>query len=104
VFQADEGLNSVVEGFTILNGDPPGEAHGGGILCDHTSPTIKGNIISVCHGYYGGGICSIGGSPVIEANQISENTAERGGGIACLWGSQAYIVNNAITDNYSQGG
>jgi parallel beta-helix repeat protein len=69
-----EDSNSVVKGFTIMNGFAD---YGGGIYC--------GN-----------------GTPRIEENRIMNNTAERGGGgILC---PSATIVGNLITGNVSQDG
>src|SRR5262245_6192114 len=38
-FTSGEGPSSILEGFTITNGD------GRGILCDDSSPIIRGNLI-----------------------------------------------------------
>ena len=83
-FHSGETLSSVLDGFTITNGN---NAEGGGINCKSSSPTIKNNIINrnFNHDYdgHGGGICCNNSSPLIQNNEISENFAKLGGGIYC---------------------
>jgi len=69
-FHMDEDENSIVDGFTIINGHTLGS--GGGILClVSSSPTIINNIISGCWAYDGGGgICSLSSSPIIDVLPI----------------------------------
>ena len=60
-FQSGEGLDSVLEGFTITNGtgtEGPQGIRGGGIYCvDHSSPRIRNNIIIHNEAdYLGGGV------------------------------------------------
>jgi len=97
--QGGEDENSVVQGFTIQNGHAGSSSHGGGIFCNHASPTIRNNIISgnSC-GFYGGGICCLNASPIIEGNTITSNLANWGGGISCRE-SEATIRNNTISEN-----
>jgi parallel beta-helix repeat protein len=84
--QSGEGLDSVLEGFTLMNGSGtyfeyyPGywNYYGGGIFCNSSSPTIANNTISV-------------------------NTADCGGGICCYCISDATIVNNTIMGNHGGG-
>ena len=100
-FKNGEGPGSVLDGFTITNGY---DYHGGGILCDSSSPTIMNNIITGNTGYHGGGgiACENYSSPTIKGNIISGNTAAgfTGGGIECsLFSSNPNIVNNTITGN-----
>ena len=49
-FKSGEGLDSLIEGFTITNGtgtvDPDGYPSGGGIYCLNSSPTICKNVIT----------------------------------------------------------
>jgi hypothetical protein len=105
-FAHGEGPSSVLQGFTITNGyvgSPYGGA-GGAILCDATSPTIVGNIISGNTGLYEGGGIHCGwdeGSPTIVGNVISGNATQRcGGGIFGNGSHCAPIVSgNVITGN-----
>ena len=96
-FNNGEGKNSVLDGFTVTNGD--GYQDGGGVYCIHASPTIKNNIITGnMVPKYGGGIHCSFSQPVIENNTISGNTAEYGGGISC-YDSSPTITNNTISGN-----
>ena len=103
-FPSNEDSTSILEGFTIINGEVEGESSGGGILCMYASPTIRNNIITNCYTYWGGGIGCVSASPVIIGNSIIENEGERGGGMALLAGSHARIINNVIRNNISPGG
>lgn len=104
IFQSSETNASVLEGFTIVNCYVEGQTFGGGILCENSSPTIKGNIISNCEAYYGGGIACLNGSPLIQDNEIRGNHSEWGTGILCCFGGQPTIIGNTIVDNFAQGG
>jgi hypothetical protein len=80
-FVSGEGLDAVLEGFTLTNGsgteDGYGLFHGGGIYMEDASPTIQDNI-------------------------ITENAvANRGGGIACYGASSANIMGNTLSLNES---
>lgn len=77
VFQNGEGVDSVLEGFTLTGGT--GSSLG--------IPT------------YGGGIFVVGSSPTIRDTVIEFNTANFGGGIACLDGSRPRISDNVIRGN-----
>ena len=100
-----EDSNSVIQGFTITNGNA---SIGGGIYCDyHSSSTIIVNTIfgNEVNPPWGGGIfCSQSSSPTITGNTISGNSATWGGGIYCS-SSSPTIENNTITlNNAYQGG
>ncbi len=115
-FHSGEGDDSVVDGFTIINGylDP---GRGGGIHINNSShPTIRNLIISNCTALgpvsnndgMGGGIYIYGSSPIISHCVITYNTANTsdlggmGGGI-CVLGvaSRPVITNCRITNNSS---
>ena len=77
-FDSGEGLDSVLEGFTIKNGSGTiglgGQYYGGGIFCKGSSPTVKNNIIHGNKAYSGGGIYSYSySSPTILNNRIYGN-------------------------------
>jgi len=101
MFDMGEGEGSIIEGFTITNGVPSG------IVCNGSSPTIRGNMITGNGGgySYGGGVaCYNSSSPKIEDNVIVSNTAYQGGGVGCI-DSSPEIINNFITNNSAyQGG
>lgn len=105
VFENSEGPDSVLDGFTITNGQA---SHGGGIFCYYSSPTLTCNVIrdNIAAGVYayGGGIyCYHWCDPVITNNIISGNTARRGGGILFYHYCTPILTNNTITENYAWG-
>lgn len=89
--------DTVVDGFTITNGDSIGK--GGGILCASSSPTISNNIIIGNNAEQGGAISCDASSAVIVGNRISGNSAPSGSGIYCCNGSSPVISGNEITAN-----
>jgi len=114
MFIAGEGPDSVLKGFTLINGkgteqnSQPGwsDPYGGGIFCKNSSPTIIYNIISFNLADYGGGICCLqNASPIISGNLIVSNWAKPGslisggGGIICTEYSCPFISNNVICSN-----
>jgi parallel beta-helix repeat protein len=78
-FKNNEGTDTVVSGFTIINGYAP---LGGGIYCHGASPTIiQCRIIDNTADFGGGGIaCAGASSPTITGCEISENRSDFGGG------------------------
>ncbi|MBD3181469.1 DUF1565 domain-containing protein, partial [Candidatus Poribacteria bacterium] len=106
-FRDNEGTGSILDGFTIQNGNIEGTQpinyNGGGIRCDSSSPIIRNNIItnnSALH--YGGGIYAYYSSSIIENNIIKENSTDvNGGGILLRKCSSLIIKNNMITKNSS---
>jgi hypothetical protein len=109
VFDSSEGPDSVLEGFTITGGRGDiGEAEwGGGIYCEGSSPTIRGNIITGNTSCFGAGICCWTGSQlVIENNLITANqmqytldTGAWGGGIFVYQSDLTVIRDNVISGN-----
>lgn len=105
-FNSGEGSDSVLSGFTVRNGY---SNFGGGVFCDGSSPTIRGNIVSVNEAYdEGGGIYCSDSHPAITSNTIQGNSAgQEGGGIYCRNDSSPTITSNTITGNtalYEGGG
>jgi len=120
-FDRDEDLDSVLDGYTLTNGEGTCREPdtfivlGGGIYCYSSSPTIINNIISGNGIWdypwlwddYGGGICCwseynppMPCSPLIRNNIISNNFAIDGGGISCDGDLCApTITGNIITGN-----
>jgi len=106
-FATGESPLSILEGFTITNGNgfaahPPG---GGGITCRAASPLIARNLIVSNDAPGGGGIvCSDRATPIIVNNVIRANTCalDGGGGVSCI-GSSPVLTNNTIVGNISDG-
>ena len=103
-----EGPQSVLNGFTVRNGNATASsAEGGGISISNSSPTITGNTIinnSAANG--GGGISVSFGSPLIQGNLIKNNGQTSGysggvggGGIAIVGSASAQVLNNTISNN-----
>jgi len=76
-----------IDGFTIRNG--LGESHGGGLLCDDTSPQISNNFIL--------------NNTVAEPQHFNRarihQEGHHGGGIACLYNAVPVIRNNYFEGN-----
>ena len=127
LFQNQESQSSVLNGFTIRNGNVVND-NGGGIYCISASPTIISCIltqnvaaagggifcqdsdamISNClilenHAKGGGGIQAHQGTPTITGCQITNNKAETGGGV---FSTQASVVvtNTVISSNQADYG
>jgi parallel beta-helix repeat protein len=104
-FENDETLASVVDGFTITNGDS-GDG-GGAIQCWCSSPTITNCVITGNTAWHacGGGIFCFQSSPTISNCAITGNTADAdGGGIYCGYQSNPTITNCTITGNTANEG
>jgi len=108
-FTTNEGLSSVLEGFTLRNGKVT-SIDGGGIRISAASPTVRRNQIlknSSCNGV---GIAINNGSPLIQGNVIRDNTStgctNGGGGILVFGTGSAQILDNTISNNtaYHGGG
>ncbi|MBC8217631.1 MAG: right-handed parallel beta-helix repeat-containing protein [Planctomycetes bacterium] len=122
-FHQAETADSVLRGFTIINGRirgceiPPDDmrwnlnpAHpiGGGIYCEYGSPTIVDCVVRNCATEVGGGIGCVGGQPIIVDCLIEDCTAGgcgpaesggRGGGIGLIRQTDAKINNCIIRNN-----
>jgi hypothetical protein len=83
-FHTSEDAQSVLTGVTIRRaGSSWSPGMGGGVNCDHTSPTITNCIFLDCSSEWGAGIYCQGGSPTIVNCIFAGNIAHEGGGIAC---------------------
>ena len=84
-----EGPSTVLDGFTITGGTgnrdlySKEETVGGGLICLHSSPTIKNCIFVSNESTYQGGAIFNGdrSNTFIQNCKINSNTSERGGGI-----------------------
>ena len=104
LFNSGEDSLTVFSGFTIVNGDAPGNGSfqtfiGGGILCDSASPRLSNLRIKNNHAISGGGIALWQSSePIIENSWIGNNTADDdGGGIYCS--SELYPIPKPLIKN-----
>ena len=79
--------HSRIDGFTITRG--LARSHGGGIICDDTSPIISNNFI----------IDNFVLDPKDFDNKHIHQKGNIGGGIACLYNAVPIIRNNIIADN-----
>ncbi|MHC4944270.1 MAG: right-handed parallel beta-helix repeat-containing protein [Planctomycetota bacterium] len=104
-FQSNEGMDSILDGFTLANGSgnlmPLGYHAGGGIFCANWSyPSIRNNIILKNKAFAGGGIFYKDAFPAVTNNIICENSATYGSGIYCDTDlSFSRISNNVIKEN-----
>ncbi|MDM8522467.1 SBBP repeat-containing protein [Desulfococcaceae bacterium HSG8] len=97
-FHSGEGEDSVLSGFSIINGSV--SKHGGGIFFNNSSPTISNCVIRESSATYGGGIHLNQSSPIISDCTISDNEAtEFGGGIYCNWYCYPIITNSTVSGN-----
>ena len=114
-FAADESGASVLEGFTIRNGEgtyfktdiAEWLVVGGGVFCDAASPTITRCTITENRADEGAGIFCFEASPAIVNGSISGNYAHGdGGGVACRNAASPAITRCSIRGNiaWSDGG
>ncbi len=117
IFNSGEGRGSVLNGFTITNGNSYYnyqtlgliDYDGGGIYISSASPTVTNNVITqniACGS--GGGIAAENSSALIQANTLSNNSqggcsGGDGGGIYVAGGA-VQIIGNTITNNYWSSG
>jgi hypothetical protein len=94
VFTTNEDTHSVVNGFTLQNGQ-------GGISINSASPTLINNVIKNNTALNGGGIGVVDGSPVIAGSLIGGNSAQFGGGVFISGESKAQIIHNTVSNNSS---
>jgi hypothetical protein len=99
-FQNGEGPGSILNGFTITNGNGY-SGFGGGIYCYDSSPNLRNNLIVGNSTYFGGGgiYCDYYSSPTINNNTIIDNLSGCGGAIACYESSCPTIENTICWGN-----
>lgn len=113
-FDADEGRDSLLEGFTISRGRHP--VHAGGVHADGASPTLRNNhIVDNVGGREGHGVSLLASAALLEGNLIAANRSVAdgnggggGGGVGISGAGAALLVANRIShnlaDRYSGGG
>ena len=102
VFRFGETAESVVAGFTIINGNGgPGGLMGGGLyIASGSSPIVRNCIIVDCSASFGGAIAVSGYSlPTIRNCRILGNTAGVGGGALYVNGGGPVFDNCIISGN-----
>jgi len=104
-FNKKEGAESILDGFSIKNGNSD---YGGGIFCDNSSPTITNCSITENAAFRGGGIDCKYSSPTITNCVIRGNNAQDGGGINSYISILTIVnctlgVNSAATSNSGGG-
>ncbi|MCH8293467.1 hypothetical protein IH992_20495 [Candidatus Poribacteria bacterium] len=104
IFNTHETTSSVLDGFTITNGNA--RSFGGGAIFCSSSPLITNCVImgNTANDNGGGGIIFDGSSAVITNSIIAANTANYGGGIVCVSGAEPTIINCTITGNQAISG
>ncbi len=103
IFMNNEDSQTILEGFTIINGYMNSE-NGGGIIIYDSSPMIRFCYITNCYASEGGGIaCHNEADAVITDCIITQNSSSGGHGIFCD-NSSPNINNCSITDNLFGGG
>jgi len=133
-FHNGEDANSVVDGFTVVNGygrdggavyfvysspalincvfkNSVAERYGGCMYFDNSSPTITNCTVSDNESFFlsGGGICLWRSDPIIRNCIFSGNLVRSEGGAICLWDSDpaiigCSIIGNSAYDQWSDGG
>ena len=102
-FHNFEGPDSILDGFTIQNGNV---SDGGGVYCYNSDLTIMNNIITgnSVSGQGGGIRCHYLAEVRIINNIITGNSAGQGGGIACQNASPTMMNNTIVGNSAGEGG
>jgi PKD repeat protein len=99
-FFNSESHSTVIEGFTIQNGNVGGD-NGGGIRLYGSEPKFYACIIKLCSATYGGGVYAegIGESPYFINCVIGNNSATSNGGGLCNIRCNIYVKFCVIVNN-----
>ncbi|MCK4887825.1 MAG: hypothetical protein KAS96_10590, partial [Planctomycetes bacterium] len=98
-FQTNEGRDSILDGFTIINGRTDEMRYGGGIGAKNiSSPTIRNCIVTECVAQNGGGGIASSGARIENCLILGNYAGWAGGG---LWTdhSSVEIINCTVVDN-----
>ncbi len=102
IFNSGEDSDTVVNGFTIINGSFTGEGGAGIYIDPNSSPTIRNVTISNCDvtGANGGGIfVDVNSSPTFINCTIIDCSADGGGGAFCDFNSAPIFEHCSFGDN-----
>jgi hypothetical protein len=111
-FASGEGPDSVLEGFTLTNGngqltideDGGHTPCGGGVFLRGASPTLLGLAIVGNHASDGGGLfLTDGAAPALSNVTVEDNVASDDGGGLYVWGSAPVLNHVRIAGNVAQG-
>ncbi len=100
-FNSYETPDTVVKGFTIINGDAGGEGSGGAVFCEEGSPTIRECVFLENQSESKGGAiaCHNGSSPEIIYCYFEDNMGSSGGAIYCHNFASAIVTSCFFTGN-----
>lgn len=117
LFHCNEDGQSVVEGFTVRNGDvckgsgellyneiPDGIPRGGAVFCLCSGPSIKDCHFENCRAGRGGAIYCYKSNPVIAGCRFICNQAGEGAAVSCAQGSCPRIESCLMEKNGDQAG
>jgi serine protease AprX len=98
-FHNNEEADSVLAGFTITQGY---QTRGGGIYCEHASPTISNCVLVDNSAEFGGGMHnSDSNTIVVNCTFIDNSTANWGGGMSNRDGGNPTLINCTFCGNSS---
>jgi hypothetical protein len=106
-FHGGEDPTALVDGFTVIRGD---EVHGGAVLCENSSPTLRDCLFEMNRSTEtGGAMACFAASPFIANCTFWGNTSEialhgRGGGLHCAEGSSPTVTGCVFFGNTSDAG
>jgi len=101
-FSNGEGASSILDGFTLRDGDSP---YGGGLRCDGSSPTVIECVIIGNHAYCGAGVyCRNSDLTLDNCLLIFNRAGHNGGGIYCESGSTPIVLRCDIRRNRAANG
>jgi len=106
VFKNNEGLDSVLDGFTLTNGTGTLEwvnREGGGVYCVNSSPTITNCIITANTAFLGGGISYYQSNGHLQGSMVLANSATGGGGGIYYGASSPTVIGCHISENVVDG-
>ena len=97
-FHSNEDANSVLKGFTIMNGY--GGNFGGGIYCRDSSPMVTDCVLISNSAGHGGGMMNWNSSPTLSRCTFQQNSSrDMGGAIENHYHSNAKILLCAFNQN-----